>query len=328
MSLDALKTDFFLKRYIERRARTYARLPEGEIQLVIPLAGVRSIVRLIQVDGVSRAVVRVYSRREGAAVDHRLRSDALVENHRLDAPRLLDIYESRRQGMTAVVEEFVRGVHPDPIALDDRQIEALARTFVRLLEVRSPEYGRVGDTRRGDYSREAFRRFKNRFRSVRRWAPPMIGRPAKRLVRRWFRDWSRRFAGTTEYSLVHDKPNLGNVLWDAEAGRFVLIDLTTLSFGCPAKDLVQVEHEVLGGDATRIERFQSRYFSGWDTGAKARYDELLPYHHAYYRLCECAINCRRESKHSGSLDHFGADFVRKAADHWQSLMEIVESNPA
>jgi hypothetical protein len=325
MSLDALETDFLLKRYIERRARPLGHLPEGKIKIVIPTAGVRSVVRMIEVDDVPRAVVRVVSRREGAIVDHRLLCDALVENRRLDAPRLLDVYESRRSGMTLVVEEYVQGVHPDPETLTDGQIEALAQTFVRLHAVRSHEHGRVGDTSRGRYSREAFRRVSNRFRSVKRWAHPSIGRPAKGLVWQWFRDWTRRLDGVGEFSLIHDKPNVGNVLWDSERGRFVLIDLATLSFGCAAKDLVQVEHEILGDSPARVEMFRSFYFADWDAGARARYDEILPYHHAHYHLCECAINCRRESKHANSAERLALD-TRLVLDNWQSLMEIVESN--
>ena len=319
--LDAHTTDLFVKRYVERRLARSGLEGGGEVKVTLPLTGVRSVVRVIEIDGRPRAVVRVHAASGVDAVDTRVLADMLVERHGLDAPRLLDVYEGRKNDLIAVVEEYVSGDHVAPDALRPGQIDALADTFARLHAVASPRCGALAAPSRSGYDDFAFGRASNRFRSVRRWAPSRITPADKRRVLRWFHACSRRLADVDAFSLIHDKPNRGNVIWNESDGRFVLVDLATLRYDCPAKDLTQIEHELLGGDAGRIERFRAAYFGDKPSPS----GPLEAFHHAYYHLSQCAINCRRGSKHP-SPDEDNA-FATKSIEHWRHLTTIVDKTP-
>ncbi|HUT25003.1 MAG TPA: aminoglycoside phosphotransferase family protein [Sumerlaeia bacterium] len=342
---DALILDQFLKRYVERRLPRLQGPTKGEVKMVVPLTGVMSLVRLIEVGGVPRAVIRVYPDSQADLVDRRLRADALVETHGLNAPRLIDVHESRRTGLVAIVEEYLQGTHPEPKDLDTPRVEALADAVAGLHAVRAGHFGPLGAESRGDFSAEARRMVRNRWRSVRRWAatqsraaPAPIDGASRRLAKKWFRAFARRFADLKEFSLIHDKPNRGNLIFQTDPLRCVFVDLSTLRYGHPAKDLVQICHEILGGSARWIETFLTRYFAQAAHCDRADYEALAPFYHAYYHLGQCAINCRREAKRSGSLEHFergcgsgerdlGSRLVAKSVDHWQKLLRVLEKHP-
>jgi aminoglycoside phosphotransferase (APT) family kinase protein len=335
---DALILDQFLKRYVERRLPRLQGLAKGEVKLVTPLTGVRSLVRLIEVAGLPCAVIRVLPDSQADLIDRRLRADALVENHGLNAPRLIDVHESRRTGLVALVEEYVHGTHPNPEDLDTPRVEALADAVAGLHAVRAQHFGPLGTASRGDFCAEARRMVRNRHRSVRRWAatrgraaPAPIDASSRQLAMKWFRAFARRFAHLKEFSLIHDKPNRGNLIFQPDPVRCVFVDLSTLRYGHPAKDLVQICHEILGGSARWIEAFLSRYYAQAPDCNRADYEALAPFYHAYYHLSQCAINCRREAKRSGSLNHSerdrGSHHIAKSAAHWQELLRVLEEHP-
>lgn len=325
--LDPVHTDLFLKRYVERRLAKSKILPRGEVKIVIPMTGVRSLVRLVEVDNVPRVVVHLYSRSQIGIVDHRMLADNLIERYEIDAPKLLDLYESDKAGITALVEEFIPGKHPSPETLVGVRIEALAKSLHHLHEITSDRFGSLGGrTRRGTFARAAYGQATNRFRGVRRWGPRSIKWGARRRAKKWFRSSAQRFADLESFSLIHDKPNCGNLIWRPDCGRFSFVDLTTLGYGYRAKDLVQVNHELLGNDEAKIAEFESHYFKNGSDSLVEQYRVLAPFFHAYYHLSQCAINCRREKKRGGSLSHFGANFVEKSIHHWDQLEKIMESN--
>lgn len=322
---DARAIDQFLKRVALRLAERLGA-SRCNLRLVVPLDGAMSIVRVVEAGGVARAAVRVYESgwRRGRELEQRLHADVAVWRHGLDAPRILDVVEARRLGIVAVAEEFVSGEHPFPEKMTPDKTRALARTLARLHRVRRQGFGRLGAERTGDFSSAALGQVANRFRSVARWAPPAVRPEAQRRVRGWFERQAPRTAQPDGYSLIHDKPNRGNLLYDAAADRFRFIDLATLRYGASAKDLVQAIHEVIGFEQPLTDAFLEAYYGELAVpGARERDDARRPFWHAYYHLSQCAINCRRLRK-SGRGD--GENQALKAVNHWNRLLRVLDES--
>ncbi len=327
---EMLQAEQFLKRYVERQLIDSRFLPEDttakRLRLVIPLSGVMSVVRIIEIDGVPNKVVRLIDASKRDTVSHLQEVNKLVEKHRLRAPLVLDVHESQKHGLIALLEEYYEGENPDPKQADRTHIESLARLFSRLHAVQSDRYGAPLSLKRGSFDKDAMGQVKNRMRGVSRRAGSAISGAEQRDAMKWFRAMSKTLTSVNIFSLIHDKPNRGNLLWQPEQKDYAMIDLATMQYGHRAKDLVQVFHEVLDGDVQLIENFLSCYFIDQRHGMMDDFLQVQPFYEGYYQLSACAINCRRAMKQKKTQ---GKTFFKaKIRRSWDSLQQVMAENPA
>jgi aminoglycoside phosphotransferase (APT) family kinase protein len=323
--VDALAADHLLKRYLSRStARALLGAPDS-IKVLIPLTGLQSLVRLIEVDGRPRAVARIFPPEEAASVERRKRAAELLADNGLAAPEVLDAYPDGKTGAVLLLEAFIEGPHPDPATITSPEIRALADTFARLHAVTSDRIGPFDEPKRGSLADEAKHRTTNRSKSVKRWAPPGIDRSTQKPIVQWLSRAAQSLDRIERCSLTHDKPNVGNLIWDEKQSLFRLIDLETLRYGASAKDLTQILHEPLGDREETAQEFLGHYFEIMGNAARDEFNAVEPFHHGYYHLAQCAINCRRGNRYAGDAEQ-ASRHEQKALDHWWQLVRIVESN--
>ena len=323
--MDARAADYLLKRFLKSRHKGSDLLPPGEARAIIPEDGVRSLVRLVEVDGQCRLVLRFYSRREAEDVLHRLAADQLVRQYDLAAPRVLQV-DRARDGIVMLIEEYLAGVHPTLEGLGSKQVLALADAFAKLHGIGSEAHGSLVSPKRGPFCRAAWTTASNRMWSIWRWGPKGIGSLDCLRMIAWFRRYARRMDSITSFSLIHDKPNRGNLLWQPELRRFALLDLATCRYGCRARDLVQVFQEVLLSNPAQIGSFLDRYFQAFEAGAREQFELSLPFYQAHYHLDQVAINSRRLHK-STRRGHTDLAHANRCLRSWGELVRVVEANP-
>ncbi len=326
--MDALATDKFLKRYLARSRTQRLLAAEGKhIDLFVPLIGGKQLVRIATLDGREKAVLRVFPQSKKKDIKHRQLAAELIEAHGLPAPAMLDVHCENTERLCLFVEEFIHGSHPSPADLTPAQISALADVLARFHRVTDSRFGPPGAPRARGYSRRAMRRVDNRFLALRRRIGGRVPRLEKRHVKKWFKRMAPRLDAVKAFSLIHYKPHTGNLIWRPDPPGFVLIDFTTLQFGCAAKDCVEVCHQVFDEQPDPVASFLKQYFKKAGAGAESAYTMVEPFYHAYHHLGQAAIYCHSRRKFGDNGNPFREKPVPTAWDHWERLMEIVEKNP-
>jgi aminoglycoside phosphotransferase (APT) family kinase protein len=324
--LDALSADKLLKRYLGRpETKEILQAQSAEICVLIPSAGRNSITRLIEVDGAPRGVLRIFPRSEAPIVRRRQLLEELIAGNDLPMPALLDVYDKEKDKTIVVLEEFVDGTHPNPGSVDSDQAAALADALAAIHRVSSPGHGFPGAVKTRGFHRDALRAVRHRFTSIDRFDSPRFDRSERKRVKRWFGDFSQRLKEIREFSLIHYKPQARNLIWRPAQKRFILIDLTTMRFGCPLKDLAQVRHQIFGADPGPFDILLKRYREKAGNAFLQTFDAVETFFHAYFHLGQCAINCHSHLRGEQGENPSHPDPLKDGLLAWNDLLEIVET---
>jgi hypothetical protein len=319
--LNAYDSDRFIARYVANRLGGSPMLPAGEIKIVLPLNHWSLVSRCVEVDSQPAAFLYLYGSDQSADADARKQADALVRNHDLFAPLLLDMYECPQTGIIGLLEQHIPGESSKTASLDEERIRALADTILGFHAITNARNGTLGALTSGSFVRHIHRQVHNRYRSIRRWAPPAITGHSRRAALHWLDVCAEGFRRLDTYHLIHDKPTRENWLWHSGERRFYLLDPTALAYGCRWKDLAQIYYDVLGAEPECIACFDARYFGDPRGGDRNEAAYFLSFHQAYYHLSQCAVLCRRIVH-----DRAGAGAADQAVEHWQHLSRIVSEH--
>jgi hypothetical protein len=300
----------------------------AECRLEIPLAGRRSIVRVVVgPGGRERVVLRLFlAGRQAEEWQALRRALDLFAEHCIPAPRHLHVKEDfAGSGVILVEEEFVAGSPLHQTALKPPVVAAVAQTVGLLHAVRADHWGEVTTPKRHGHFTAWRGRLSNRLRALAlhlELAPP---RAQRREVSQWARGWVRVFGEMRGFSLTHDKLNPGNVMVTPEP-RAVLIDVGSARWDSAAKDLVQLREEAFAADEPAWKAFLEIHGAAAGPLVAEETRRVTPFFEVYYHVAECAIAASRLRKaERGRARGSVEQAPEKIRRHWRAAMEVVAS---
>lgn len=324
------KFEAIVKKYIKDIISTKYNLDPNLCKIVKPIAGVKSIVRLIEIPDSEGIVVKAYfgsKRKEGQVYKEAIK---LLEEIDVNAPRLINYAEKYSSyGMDLLTEEFIPGSNFLKNEITEDLIEPLAEEMAKMHKKKSSRWGIIADTKSaGSFYSNWYKRMKNRLNGVKEayWQNVSSTPDTEYLsvIKRFFKRWKSVFEYETSFDLIHDKINPGNIMV-GEDGKIYILDLQTLQFGNKAKDLIPLYHEILKSNKNYIEKFNKRYYEIMGERERESYNRMRDFFHAYYHLAECAINAKRSIKRYENSSMGDKEIAnQKALDHWDKLMKIIE----
>jgi aminoglycoside phosphotransferase (APT) family kinase protein len=302
--MDALLCDRVVKWYIARQGRPACSLPpDGEIKVVIPPHGLKTLTRIIEIDGVPWGVLRVFGKVSNTERLHRQRLNELQKQHQLPVPEVIDNWLPYNKNIHLSLEKYIDGTPLWETEMTGEVIDALADAFAQLHSVTADQCGFLAKPRGKIYQRATCKRIKNRYRSIRRRIKDNDVLKIAQHARKWLLEKSECLSNPVAFSLIHDKPNPGNMLWERADNRMVLIDLGTLQFGHAAADLAQLRAQTLQDDPDKTRRFHERYFANDVPLTPEIFQDEEPLFLAYFYLSQISINGRRLTKLDESKKH-------------------------
>lgn len=326
MSLNhALAAEQLLRRYLQYRLHEcLPGAPElDDIRVVVPVRGVRSLVRIVEWGGEPQAVLRFAELKR--VEEHHEVVDRLLREAEVCAPRLLDVYRLRRRGLAVLTEEFLSGRPPLPGQLRPGDPPALAALLRRLHSLRAAGLGRPEALTPANLKKRQARRLRHCLHALRRYGPPEIKGAQRREVRRRLGRVLAELPELSAYRLCHGAPNPGNLL-RLHGGGFAMLDVDTMAFGHPAADLAQLYEQLFQSDPIAIARFEAAYFNEPDAD-NAALRRALPAFRALQELAVAAVNSRRmRLKQRENRKFTGAR--AKALRAWEQAFERLDEAEA
>ena len=320
--MNTQRLETHLREYVRNRLLAPRGLAGCDFDLLEPRAGVKTFVRLVELQGHPGFALRVYPSWERRPARRRLEANRLIERHGLPGPRIV----AHRLGLfllrpTIVAEERLRGRHVAPGGWTSEMAARLAEALARFHSVSSGRHGPIDKPSAGRFFDEFWGRVRHRLRGVRRRCAGRVSARALAEAARWFRAWANRFQGLERFDLLHDKLNPGNVLWLEAEGRFALLDFETMQFGCRVKDLVQAEHDVLFEEEEAVHALRGAYLPRLPEPDREFAERVLPFFHAYYHLSEASTTLKRARRARTAGLTEGAE--RRLNRHWAEMERIV-----
>jgi len=293
-----------------------------DIQLFVPLGGLKSIVR-IATCGDWRAVLRAYPSSRQLEAEQHCSAARILEQHNIRAPRLLQFCGNNgKYGALFVIEEFVDGRAPDPENISHEDIEAIATELARLHSVKNRSWGPISLSRVEDFANVTLRRAEKQLSQACRCCAANNYASCSRDIEKWLRQWKTPLSELKEFSLVHGKLHRDNCVFELKSGRFCLLDNTTLEWGLPAVDLVQVCQSVFANNFSLTELFYGSYFSKINQDDVARVKRFVPLYSVLFEIAQIAKYAKREGRSPAK-----SNAAQKAETHWKILMDYVQRNP-
>lgn len=294
-----------MARYLGDVLRPRLGLPDSGLQVDAPRHGLISQLLIVRGEGVEPCVVRFHRN----PVDARtcLRAHKLAERHDLPVPRLvyhdLTLPHRLRYGFAVLVEEYVKGAHLDPGGVGHQRLDALASTLARLHGITpSPRRTPLFPSGR-DFFRSVIRvKLQNRIESLTA-VPEEFSEADRDRLDAFSNRMMQRWSNLPSLTLTHDKINRGNIVF-ADDGRAYLIDLITLRYGMPGKDLVAALYYFCGNEAE--EAFlKDAYFSRLDPVHREHFEEFESLYRVWHHLGRWSSKSRAYAKRAsknGKID--------------------------
>jgi len=325
---DIFHIDEAFREYISRRLLVRMEIPIRDCRIEVPMGGHKTCLRIVKGSDGRGYVVRAYGRSGLAMARQLFAADDLFEKHNIPAPRIVDYAEKfSRKGVTFIAEEYLQGRSWHEMTPTPELARALGNLLARLHAVTSDHWGPItrGKSPMGAFSASQLSRMRNRIHRVKKFAPDTVSSDEFRAVREWFRSFRMPLDSINCFQLVHDKINPGNVYAGApDLSRLYLLDFATLIWGCGAKDVIQAEQDLLGGDANLRGIFREAYFGILGGEARREFERVRLFYRAYYHLSRSAVNVRRDQVHKERNLDFSTDFYNTFTRHWQTLWSIVQ----
>jgi hypothetical protein len=287
--------DAWMTQYLHAFLLPRLAIPAEDLDVAVPRRGARSSLLVLRPPSGPARVARFHRDRAEAA--RLLRAHTLAALHELPAPRIvhheLSLRHRRRHGFAVLVEEFVEGAHATATDVSDERREALAATLAMFHAIERRFWGepwRCGW--RPFYAAMVHAKILNRIQSLREFEPEFTADDAERLIA-FSRHMGRRWRGLPPFSLTHDKLNEGNVVF-APSGAY-LIDLLTLRFGAPGKDLAAALYYFCSTPEQEAD-FKRRYFGRLPPRHREHFEEFEPLYRAWHHLSRWAAKGRAYGK--------------------------------
>ncbi|GAB4322596.1 MAG: hypothetical protein Kow0059_17720 [Candidatus Sumerlaeia bacterium] len=323
---DLFALDRVFQTYLRKHLGRRLKFDPQHCRVIVPQEGVQSNIRLVEFAEGGGVAVRIFQRRDRAIAEQLYHADDLLTQHKVPAPALVDYYESNdRHQLIMLAEERVEGVPAGQVTFDDGKVESLAMTFRRLHRVQSAEWGPPAARREKGFAAEQMRKASHRLSAVKRRGGALVKKQEWKKAAEFMKAWKALLESVKVFRLIHDKINAGNLIYNPAKNEFALIDLVTLQFGHPHKDLIPLYHEVLEENPEHVERFRTLYWADYSESERQQALTIEPFFHAYYHLAECAINLKRLSKWTAKRGLADSAYIEKFARHWSQLLQIVEN---
>lgn len=286
-------------RYLGEVLRPRLGLPLSGLQVDVPRHGLNSQLLIVRGEGVSPYVVRFHRNPVEARIC--LRAHKLAEKKELPVPRLvyhdLSLPHRLRHGFAVLVEEYVKGAHLDPGDLGGDRLEALASTLARLHSI-IPSVRRTPMFPSGrDFYRSVIRvKLQNRIESLTALPDEFTPEDQERLAA-FSNRMMQRWTNLPSLALTHDKINRGNIVFAGD-GQAYLIDLITLRYGMPGKDLVAALYYFCGNEEEEA-LLKDAYFSRLDPVHREHFEEFEALYRVWHHLGRWSSKSRAFAKKAG-----------------------------
>lgn len=274
--------------WLERELRAQLELSAGvELSFEFPASGLRTPVAIAHRSDGGGAVLKLFGRlglfgANVVALRH-LNARALPvprllgwsARARFAVPRHYLMIEARVAGHT--IEQVPTGQRPTAL-------EAIARTLGAIHSERRGWYGRPALPRVGGYAAAYLPRVLARLERLAPHSPDGVGGLSAELRRS-----AARLERAGSWALLHGRVNRGNVLIDGSQASW--IDLGSVHYGEPARDLVRALHRLCNGpDEARA--FLGHYLSQAPAGSEERFAGAEPFYACDYLLLETGRQAR------------------------------------
>jgi thiamine kinase-like enzyme len=319
----AFHLELSFKNYVVKRLAPREGFNPERCKVSVPLAGVKSFVRLLELQEGRGLVVRAFPRSHEAQARKIYLADDLLEKHDVPAPRLVDYSDDRAHGKTIfLAEQYISGKIIAELELTEALVQRLADLLSTLHGIRLSKWGDIARPKTKGYGAAQLRKVAHRLHNLRRRSLAPLDSKIMRAIRKWFAAWASELDLLEVFDLIHDKLNPGNLVV-SDDGNVYLLDFATLQYGFKAKDLAQLYAEVLRDDQQARERFDSHYLMQLREPERDMLRRLYPFYHAYYHLSECAINAKRNYESKMRNMDLQSSFHKKFLHHWRELQEII-----
>ena len=290
-------------------------LDDAEIEL--PARGLRSGVLLVHPPGAEPFVLRCFTKPRKAG--ELLKLARFASGHSLPVPGIVFSDTSRghvkRHGFAVVVEEFLEGEHLEAGQPTQSQLRSAGEALAGLHSVESKRWGSPLKLKRGSYfAAMIVDKFENRLQSIAKHDAEYTPEWRERVMT-FVKGFKKGWDGGSPYALIHDKLNTGNVIF-AEGGRVHFLDLESLQFGAPGKDLAAALYYFCGGE-TEEALFKESYFARLDSRRREHFERFERLYRAWHHLSRWASKSRAAYKApaKGEEEPF-LRFVPMARERW------------
>jgi thiamine kinase-like enzyme len=315
--------DIRFKNYVVKRLAKLEKFDLQDCKLSVPLSGVKSFVRLLELPNGQGLIIRAFPRANRKQAYKLYLADDLLEKHDVPAPRLVDYsYKFANGKFTFIAEQYIEGKIIGESEINEALIQNLAKLLRTLHGIKSNKWGDIANTKPRRYSNAQLKKVKNRLSGIRRHSLSPIDSKILKKVKNWFAEWKTEIESIEIFDLIHDKLNPGNFMVTND-NKVFLLDFATLQYGYKAKDLAQLYAEVLVDSQEYRKIFEAYYFEGMSATEKQTFQRLYPFYHAYYHLSECAINLKRDREYKTRKMDLRASFHKKFIKNWNELQNIV-----
>lgn len=290
-------------------------------EIALPTYGLKSTLLLVRPHDSTPFVLRIFER---ASVGEKLLGHVdLARSAGLGVPKILysDLSKGhfREHGFGIVVEELIEGTHLRSGEVGSEKLAKLGEGLARIHSVQSPRWGTPGRTRRGAFFGPMIQaKIENRLASIARFDEEFQKSWRERIMK-WVKAQARDWEGGPPYALTHDKINTGNVLF-SEGPRVHFLDLVTLRFGAPGKDLAAALYYFAAGDSEEATLKES-YFGRLPAERREHFERFEGLYRAWHHLGRWAgkarANHKRKKKAADALDNRrGRALEREAVWRW------------
>lgn len=316
---DIFRIEAAIKRYLRDNIGFFAAGERfSEMQIEMPLAGVRSIIRFVTM-GQRKIVLRVYPLAQRVEAELHRDASEMLAGHHINAPRILNYTDDpRRYGVVLVAEEFICGESLRAHDLKPVHLRSLGQQLAKLHSVHSKKWGSLRSTRDGNHFHALVKRI-DRF--IAHAAKEDTSLPRADLSK-WFRAWESEFEQVSEFSLTHNKLHQDNCIY-SEEGDYYFLDFTTLEWAMPAKDVVKVHHLICENDAAKISVFESNYYEMLRAEDRANIRKFLPFYEALFHLTAAATQSKRIHRGMGEAE---PNYAKKHEYAVSELKRLVHSS--
>lgn len=322
---DLFVLDRIFQTYLRKHLSQRLKFDSMHCRVIIPQEGVQSNIRLVEFPDGGGAAVRIFQRKELVLAEQLYQADDLLSKNKVPAPALLDYYESTdKLRLIFLAEQRIEGMAVGQVEFDEARVDSLAQTMISLHKVQSSEWGMPAKLRDKGFAKDQMRKASHRLGAIKRRASGLIKKDEWKKVAGFMGMWRIPLESLKVFRLIHDKINVGNIIYNPASNVFSLIDFATLQFGFPHKDLTPLYHEVLKNNPEHVERFKKIYWAAYTESERQQADSVEPFFHAYYHLAECSINMKRLAKWTAKRGLADSTYVDKFSHHWGQLLEIVE----
>ncbi|MCX8036314.1 MAG: aminoglycoside phosphotransferase family protein [Candidatus Sumerlaeia bacterium] len=319
-----VRIEQIIRSYIVKRLLPLAKSDLAAAEVVVPLGGMNSVIRIVRTKTGQGFVVRVFPRAERARLRSLIEVGKMLQSRGVAVPPTVDWVEDYSESHLVIhAERLIEGQTLVGHRAEASTAHLLASLFHSLHRTKSPQWGPPDNLESADFSIYSFRRAKNRLRGVRKVLTRTADKAVFEKILDWFTAERHRFDGVREFDLTHDKINPGNLLWAPAERKYYLLDLATVRFGVRTKDLVALYHEVLQEDPKAIAQFETAYWAGSTDGERQQNERLWRWYHAYYHLAEAASQIKRAHNATARYVLADSDYYEKFRRHWDQLLAVI-----